>query len=82
MDRNGVVLFLKHTLFMSNNQFVWQLVSRPCPVLTVLFVHLSESDLANLGQLYRDERLKQKAETMKLDHCEKLHRFVGRQRGN
>ncbi|KAF5908901.1 dnaJ subfamily C member 18, partial [Clarias magur] len=25
-------------------------------------------DLANLGQLYRDERLKQKAETMKLDH--------------
>lgn len=46
------------------------------------FVYLSESDLANLGQLYRDERLKQKAETMKLDHCEKLHRFVGRQRGN
>ncbi|XP_062867870.1 dnaJ homolog subfamily C member 18 [Trichomycterus rosablanca] len=41
-----------------------------------------KSDLANLGQLYRDERLKQKAETMKLEHCEKLHRFVGRQRGN
>ncbi|KAK3555811.1 hypothetical protein QTP86_029060 [Hemibagrus guttatus] len=41
-----------------------------------------KSDLANLGQLYRDERLKQKAETMKLDHCEKLHQFVGRQRGN
>uniref|UniRef100_A0AAR2K0E7 J domain-containing protein n=1 Tax=Pygocentrus nattereri TaxID=42514 RepID=A0AAR2K0E7_PYGNA len=39
-----------------------------------------KSDLANLGQLYRDERLKQKAETMKLDHCEKLHRFLGRQR--
>ncbi|XP_016334037.1 dnaJ homolog subfamily C member 18-like [Sinocyclocheilus anshuiensis] len=41
-----------------------------------------KSDLANLGQLYRDERLKQKAETMKLDHCDKLHRFMGRQRGD
>ncbi|XP_052393449.1 dnaJ homolog subfamily C member 18-like [Carassius gibelio] len=41
-----------------------------------------KSDLAHLGQLYRDERLKQKAETMKLDHCEKLHRFMGRQRGD
>lgn len=41
-----------------------------------------KSDLANLGQLYRDERLKQKAETMKLDHCDKLHRFIGRQRGD
>ncbi|XP_030637790.1 dnaJ homolog subfamily C member 18 [Chanos chanos] len=41
-----------------------------------------KSDLANLGQLYRDERLKQKAESMKLDHCDKLHRFIGRQRGN
>ncbi|XP_029376085.1 dnaJ homolog subfamily C member 18 [Echeneis naucrates] len=40
-----------------------------------------KSDLANLGQLYRDERLKQKAESMRLDHCEKLHRLVGRQRG-
>ncbi|XP_029925206.1 dnaJ homolog subfamily C member 18 [Myripristis murdjan] len=40
-----------------------------------------KSDLANLGQLYRDERLKQKAESMRLDSCEKLHRFVGRQRG-
>lgn len=40
-----------------------------------------KSDLANLGQLYRDDRLKQKAESMKLDHCEKLYRFVGRQRG-
>ncbi|XP_028322176.1 dnaJ homolog subfamily C member 18 [Gouania willdenowi] len=39
-----------------------------------------KSDLANLGQLYRDERLKQKAESMRLDHCEKLHRLVGRQR--
>ncbi|XP_051955532.1 dnaJ homolog subfamily C member 18-like isoform X1 [Xyrauchen texanus] len=41
-----------------------------------------KSDLANLGQLYRDERLKQKAETMKLDHCEKLQHFIGRQRGD
>ncbi|XP_029030000.1 dnaJ homolog subfamily C member 18 [Betta splendens] len=40
-----------------------------------------KSDLTNLGQLYRDERLKQKAESMRLDHCEKLHRLVGRQRG-
>ncbi|XP_046899180.1 dnaJ homolog subfamily C member 18 [Hypomesus transpacificus] len=40
-----------------------------------------KSDLANLGQLYRDDRLKQKAESMKLDHCDKLYRFVGRQRG-
>lgn len=40
-----------------------------------------ESDLANLGQLYRDERLKQKAESMRLDNCEKLHRLVVRQRG-
>ncbi|XP_068600554.1 dnaJ homolog subfamily C member 18 [Brachionichthys hirsutus] len=40
-----------------------------------------KSDLANLGQLYRDERLKQKAESMRLDNCEKLHRLVGRQRG-
>lgn len=48
----------------------------------VRFVHsFSESDLANLGQLYRDERLKQKAESMRLDNCEKLHRLVVRQRG-
>ncbi|KAG8008584.1 DnaJ-like protein subfamily B member 14 [Nibea albiflora] len=40
-----------------------------------------KSDLANLGQLYRDERLKQKAESMRLDNCDKLHRLVGRQRG-
>lgn len=47
----------------------------------VLCAPLSESDLANLGQLYRDERLKQKAESMRLDNCEKLHRLVVRQRG-
>uniref|UniRef100_A0A3P9LXK8 DnaJ (Hsp40) homolog, subfamily C, member 18 n=1 Tax=Oryzias latipes TaxID=8090 RepID=A0A3P9LXK8_ORYLA len=39
-----------------------------------------KSDLANLGQLYRDERLKQKAESMRLDNCDKLHRLVGRLR--
>lgn len=39
-----------------------------------------KSDLTNLGQLYRDERLKQKAESMRLDNCDKLHRLVGRQR--
>ncbi|KAK1882650.1 DnaJ like subfamily B member 14 [Dissostichus eleginoides] len=41
-----------------------------------------KSDLANLGQLYRDERLKQKAESMRLDNCDKLHRLVGHQRAN
>lgn len=46
-----------------------------------LFFAFAESDLANLGQLYRDERLKQKAESMRLDNCDKLHRLVGRQRG-
>ncbi|XP_053703073.1 dnaJ homolog subfamily C member 18 [Synchiropus splendidus] len=40
-----------------------------------------KSDLANLGQLYRDERLKQKAESMRLDNCDKLQRLVSRQRG-
>ncbi|KAM9729378.1 dnaJ homolog subfamily C member 18 [Menidia menidia] len=39
-----------------------------------------KSDLANLGQLYRDERLKQKAESMRLDNCDKLQRLVGRLR--
>ncbi|RXM94551.1 DnaJ-like subfamily B member 14 [Acipenser ruthenus] len=40
-----------------------------------------ETDLANLGRLYRDERLKQKADSMKLENCEKLNRLIGRQRG-
>ncbi|XP_034034349.1 dnaJ homolog subfamily C member 18 [Thalassophryne amazonica] len=40
-----------------------------------------KSDLTHLGQLYRDERLKQKAESMRLDNCDKLHRLVVRQRG-
>ncbi|KAI6076998.1 DnaJ-like protein subfamily C member 18 isoform X2 [Aix galericulata] len=33
-----------------------------------------KSDLSNLAKLYRDERLKQKAESLKLEHCEKLSR--------
>ncbi|KAJ8266141.1 hypothetical protein GJAV_G00126380 [Gymnothorax javanicus] len=41
-----------------------------------------KSDLTNLGQLYRDERLKQKAESMKLENCDKLYRILGRQRGD
>lgn len=41
----------------------------------------AESDLANLGRLYHDERLKQKADSMKLDDCEKLQRLVTRGRG-
>ncbi|KAG7484893.1 hypothetical protein MATL_G00055150 [Megalops atlanticus] len=40
-----------------------------------------KSDLANMGQLYRDERMKQKAESMKLENCDRLSRIVGRQRG-
>ncbi|MGH0149588.1 UNVERIFIED_CONTAM: hypothetical protein FKN15_044727 [Acipenser sinensis] len=40
-----------------------------------------KTDLANLGRLYRDERLKQKADSMKLENCEKLNRLIGRQRG-
>ncbi|XP_048884101.1 dnaJ homolog subfamily C member 18-like isoform X1 [Brienomyrus brachyistius] len=40
-----------------------------------------KSDLANLGLLYHDERLKQKADSMKLDDCEKLQRLVVRARG-
>ncbi|KAJ8371645.1 hypothetical protein AAFF_G00303650 [Aldrovandia affinis] len=35
-----------------------------------------KSDLASLGQLYRDERLKQKAESLRLESCEKLQRIV------
>ncbi|XP_061595795.1 dnaJ homolog subfamily C member 18 [Cololabis saira] len=39
-----------------------------------------KSDLANLGQLYRDDRLKQKAESMRLENCDKLQRLLGRLR--
>ncbi|KGL85380.1 DnaJ subfamily C member 18, partial [Tinamus guttatus] len=36
-----------------------------------------KSDLSNLAKLYRDERLKQKAESLKLEHCEKLSSLIG-----
>lgn len=65
----GKTVFLEASFFLKTNK---QRQNVLC---------LTESDLANLGQLYRDERLKQKAESMRLDHCDKLHRLVGRQRG-
>ncbi|KAJ8366554.1 hypothetical protein AAFF_G00350630 [Aldrovandia affinis] len=41
-----------------------------------------KSDLASLGQLYRDERLKQKAESLRLESCEKLQRSVAQRRAD
>uniref|UniRef100_UPI00398F8D15 dnaJ homolog subfamily C member 18 n=1 Tax=Pristiophorus japonicus TaxID=55135 RepID=UPI00398F8D15 len=40
-----------------------------------------KTDLLNLARLYRDERLKQKAESLKTENCEKLSRLVELQRG-
>ncbi|XP_078087161.1 dnaJ homolog subfamily C member 18 isoform X1 [Mustelus asterias] len=40
-----------------------------------------KTDLQNLATLYRDERLKQKAESLKTENCEKLSRIVELQRG-
>ncbi|KAM7162722.1 dnaJ homolog subfamily C member 18 isoform 4-T4 [Macrochelys suwanniensis] len=40
-----------------------------------------KSDLSNLARLYRDERLKQKAESLKLEHCEKLSSLIGLHKG-
>ncbi|XP_072446957.1 dnaJ homolog subfamily C member 18 isoform X1 [Chiloscyllium punctatum] len=40
-----------------------------------------KADLQNLATLYRDERLKQKAESLKTENCEKLSRLVELQRG-
>ncbi|KYO39207.1 dnaJ-like protein subfamily C member 18 [Alligator mississippiensis] len=40
-----------------------------------------KSDLSNLAKLYRDERLKQKAESLKLEHCEKLSNLIGIHKG-
>ncbi|NXO08176.1 DJC18 protein, partial [Oriolus oriolus] len=40
-----------------------------------------KSDLSNLAKLYRDERLKQKAESLKLEHCEKLSSLIGMHKG-
>ncbi|XP_020643736.3 dnaJ homolog subfamily C member 18 isoform X1 [Pogona vitticeps] len=39
-----------------------------------------KSELSNLAKLYRDERLKQKAESLKLENCEKLSNLIGIQR--
>ncbi|XP_005989380.1 dnaJ homolog subfamily C member 18 [Latimeria chalumnae] len=39
-----------------------------------------KSDLTNLANLYRDERLKQRANSLKLENCEKLSRLVEIQR--
>ncbi|XP_078406907.1 dnaJ homolog subfamily C member 18-like [Cetorhinus maximus] len=40
-----------------------------------------KTDLQNLATLYRDERLKEKAESLKTENCEKLSRIVELQRG-
>uniref|UniRef100_A0A8C8SRA1 DnaJ heat shock protein family (Hsp40) member C18 n=1 Tax=Pelusios castaneus TaxID=367368 RepID=A0A8C8SRA1_9SAUR len=40
-----------------------------------------KSELSNLARLYRDERLKQKAESLKLEHCEKLSNLIGMHQG-
>ncbi|XP_054856311.1 dnaJ homolog subfamily C member 18 [Eublepharis macularius] len=39
-----------------------------------------KSELSNLAKLYRDERLKQKAESIKLENCEKLSNIIELQR--
>lgn len=44
-------------------------------------LYLSESELTNLAGLYRDERLKQKAESLKLENCEKLSKLIGLRKG-
>ncbi|XP_052597848.1 dnaJ homolog subfamily C member 18 isoform X1 [Peromyscus californicus insignis] len=40
-----------------------------------------KSELTNLAGLYRDERLRQKAESMKLENCDKLSKLIGLRRG-
>ncbi|MEE6519618.1 hypothetical protein FKM82_017293 [Ascaphus truei] len=40
-----------------------------------------KSDLANLARLYRDERLREKAETLKMENCQKLSNLLGPRRG-
>ncbi|XP_029436709.1 dnaJ homolog subfamily C member 18 [Rhinatrema bivittatum] len=40
-----------------------------------------KSELTNLAQLYRDERLRQKAESLQLDSCRKLSKLIGLQQG-
>ncbi|CAH2330270.1 proteasome subunit beta type-6, partial [Pelobates cultripes] len=36
-------------------------------------------DLTNLARLYRDERLREKAESLKMENCQKLSDLIGRQ---
>ncbi|XP_049641981.1 dnaJ homolog subfamily C member 18 isoform X1 [Suncus etruscus] len=40
-----------------------------------------KSELTNLAGLYRDERLKQKADSLKLENCDKLSKIIGLLRG-
>ncbi|XP_006891236.1 PREDICTED: dnaJ homolog subfamily C member 18 [Elephantulus edwardii] len=40
-----------------------------------------KSELTNLAGLYRDERLRQKAESLKLENCDKLSKLIGQRRG-
>uniref|UniRef100_K9IJS3 Putative chaperone protein dnaj n=1 Tax=Desmodus rotundus TaxID=9430 RepID=K9IJS3_DESRO len=40
-----------------------------------------KSELTNLAGLYRDERLREKAESLKLENCEKLSKLIGLRRG-
>ncbi|KAL1773598.1 dnaJ-like subfamily C member 18 [Sigmodon hispidus] len=40
-----------------------------------------KSELTNLAGLYRDERLRQKAESLKLENCDKLSKLIGLRRG-
>ncbi|KAM9313421.1 dnaJ homolog subfamily C member 18-like [Gastrophryne carolinensis] len=39
------------------------------------------TDLANLARLYRDERLREKADTFKMENCRKLSDLIGIRRG-
>ncbi|KAG8441530.1 hypothetical protein GDO86_007050 [Hymenochirus boettgeri] len=39
-----------------------------------------KSDLANLGRLYRDERLREKAESLKMENCQKLSNIIKNRR--
>ncbi|XP_053572108.1 dnaJ homolog subfamily C member 18 [Bombina bombina] len=40
-----------------------------------------KSDLANLARLYRDERLREKAESLKMENCQKLSNLISLRRG-
>ncbi|KAM4678330.1 dnaJ homolog subfamily C member 18-like [Discoglossus pictus] len=40
-----------------------------------------KSDLTNLARLYRDERLREKAESLKMENCQKLSNLISLRRG-